>query len=685
MKKYLWILPVMLMLAACGGGTQENTDTNQPTGNTSGDTSGDTPPNTLSIAITAQPSGAVEATAFNAQPILELRDATGAVDTTDNSTVVSASIQIGSGTSGAVLSGNTSITASAGVVNFTDLQIDLPGNGYELVFTTASYGTQVSNAFSVTSSGNDGVITPSASPASDIYFSVDSQTSHAISRYIYGINDYGNFNYGMNLGGTNNLTLGRSGGNRLTAWNWENNASNAGNDYLNQNDVLLGFPTDSPALTATNMIDADRSSNAASIVTVPIIGYLAADHGDYNNEWPAGDVNQTPNYLQTRFLQNAPKKNAAFTTTPNTSDGIVYQDEFVYFLQQMYPGFATDPNAPIFFSLDNEPDLWGHTHSRLRGDALGSNGTVPTYTELIQLTEDYADAIKDVEPNAIVFGPGNYGWNGFVTLQNASDAGTYGDFHTYYLQQMAAAESTYGHRLVDVFDIHWYPEATGGGTRIISDSGDPSIAAARVQAPRSLWDPTYTETSWITQNIREPINLLPRIQNKIDTYYPGTKIGITEYYYGGGNHISGGIAQADVLGIFGREDVFAAALWRLGNNLSFIDGGFDMFRNYDGANGSFGNTSIKATNTDVENASVYASVDAGNQNRIVLICINKSGTARTAGIDIIHTAQFNTAEVYTLTSASSQPVRQSDLSITLTNALQYTMPANSVTTLVLKP
>jgi hypothetical protein len=38
----------------------------------------------------------------------------------------------------------------------------------------------------------------------------------------------------------------------------------------------------------------------------------------------------------------------------------------------------------------------------------------------------------------------------------------------FYLAQMAVAEATTGHRLVDVLDVHWYPEATGvnasGGT-----------------------------------------------------------------------------------------------------------------------------------------------------------------------------------------------------------------------------
>ncbi|MCB9893928.1 MAG: endoglucanase A [Planctomycetes bacterium] len=673
MRRHLWVIlsASMLALAACGGGGAGGGGASNVPSN----------PGVPSMVITAQPGGAVQATVFTTQPVLELRDAMGALDTADSSTVVTASIQVGSGTSGAVLGGTASATASSGVVSFGNLEIDLPGSGYKLVFTAAGFGSKVSNAFSVTGSGGGGIITPSAPPTSDIYFSIDSQTSHAISRYIYGMN-------GVNWGGRPaNLTLARSGGNRLTAWNWENNASNAGEDWYNENDWAMGYPTDPPAVAATDMIDEDRTNNAASLVTVPCIGYVAADHGHYMGQYPQYDVNQTANYLQVRFHQSVPKKGSAFTTTPNTGDGYVYQDEFVYFLQQKYSGFATSATKPIFFSLDNEPDLWGSTHPRLRGDATGSNGTGPTYAEMLQRTKDYADAIKDQEPNAIVFGPVNYGWAGFVNLQGASDAGTYGDFHTYYLQQLAAAESTYGHRLVDVLDIHWYPEATGGGVRITDDGAGAALAAARVQAPRSLWDPTYTETSWITQySTGGPIELLPNIQSKINSYYPGTKIAITEYYYGGGDHISGGIAQADVLGIFGREDVFAATLWRLGSgNHTFIYGGFEIFRNYDGANGSFGNTSIDANNTDVANASVYASVDAGNPNRMVVVCINKSGSSKTAGIDITHTAQFNVAEVYTLTSGSSQPVRQSDLNITLTNALQYTMPPNSVTTLVLKP
>ena len=58
-----------------------------------------------------------------------------------------------------------------------------------------------------------------------------------------------------------------------------------------------------------------------------------------------------------------------------------------------------------------------------------------------------------------------------------------------------------------------------------------------------------------------PIELIPRLMKKIADHYPGTKLSISEYNYGAGGDISGGLAEADVLGIFGREGLFAATMW----------------------------------------------------------------------------------------------------------------------------
>jgi hypothetical protein len=643
-----------------------------------------TAPAVRSLVVATQPFGAAPPAQFATQPVIHVRS-NGVLDTTDNTTVVTASILAGTGNPAATLTGTTTATAVGGIATFTNLGVGVTGNNYQLRFTATGATEATSNTFSIIVLG--GVIPPSTPPASQVNFAIDStQDVRAISRFIYGMNGW------SAVGRPANLTLSRSGGNRMTAYNWETNDSNAGSDYFNQNDDFLGGGTTPNGAVGPGIVAA-RNAGAGMVVTMPTIGYVSADH------LGGLDVNNTPNYLTTRFKVSRPRKSSAFSTTAGalTSDAFVNQDEYINFLNVTYPDAFASTTTPIMINLDNEVDLWAFTHARLRGDATSpvtsQAGTKITYAEVVQLSVDYASAAKDVNPAVQILGPVNYGWGGYTDLQGAPDAAGR-DFLNFYLQQMAAAGTNAGRRLLDALDVHWYPEARGAcagnpadGCRITDNNNEAGVIAARKQAPRSLWDTAYTETSWITQCCSGgPIQLLPRLKGKIAANYPNTKLAITEYNYGGANHISGAIAQADVLGIFGREGLYAATLWRLESTNDFIYGGFDAYRNYDGANGSFGDTSIRATNSNIVNASVYASVDAANAARMVVVAINKSDSAQTAGIAVTHTTQFHTARVYALTSANSVPQRVlPDINITLTNAFQYAMPANSVTTLVLLP
>ena len=54
---------------------------------------------------------------------------------------------------------------------------------------------------------------------------------------------------------------------------------------------------------------------------------------------------------------------------------------------------------------------------------------------------------------------------------------------------------------------------------------------------------------------------IPLFHSWIDASYPGTKLAIGEYNWGGLESINGALAEADVLGIFGRERVDLAAMW----------------------------------------------------------------------------------------------------------------------------
>jgi len=519
--------------------------------------------------------------------------------------------------------------------------------------------------------GSDGPTTPSASPtpapapSGSVRFTIDSAAArHPISPYVYGMNqpDW--------AGRSRGLKLGRLGGNRWTAYNWETNASNAGADYRHQNDDFLGGGDVAGEAVRPHVARA-LAAGASMIVTVPMAGYVSADKS------PNGDVNLTPDYLNARFLESRAAKRRGFSYPPDTGDRVVSQDEFVAWLESAFPDARRDPARTIFYSLDNEPDLWASTHPRVR-----PTGKL-TYAEAVQRTEEWAAAIKAVAPGALVFGPVSYGWQGFVRLQDAPDHGGR-DFLDFYLDAMRDAEGRARRRLLDVLDLHWYPEAKGGGVRITEANNGAEVAAARVQAPRSLWDPTYAENSWISVDARVgAIRLLPRMKEKIAAHYPGTRLAITEYNYGGGEHVSGAVAQADVLGIFGREDLFAATLWDLSGGMRYVDGAFALYCNYDGAGGRFGDTSIGAATSNHETTSVYASVDAGQDDRMVLVAVNKSTGPTTAEVLVTHPVDFARGQVWQIGAVSATPARGPDLAPTARNAFRLEMPASSVTTVVL--
>jgi hypothetical protein len=112
------------------------------------------------LVFTAQPTAT---TAGQSIPTitLEARDAANAL-LTGFSGNVTAQITGGTGTSGATLSGVTTVAASGGVVNFSGLSINKKNAGYKLSFTAASLSGATSNSFAI-----------NAGPASQASFLVD--------------------------------------------------------------------------------------------------------------------------------------------------------------------------------------------------------------------------------------------------------------------------------------------------------------------------------------------------------------------------------------------------------------------------------------------------------------------------------------------------------------------------------
>jgi fibronectin type 3 domain-containing protein len=583
---------------------------------------------------------------------------------------------------------NTAV-ASPTQTNYTDATVT-NGTPYYYVVTAVNAAGQSGNS-------NQASATPAMAVA-DVTITVNPANTHPISPYIYGTNFYGG-----NTAPQPNFTLDRDGGNRWTAYNWETNASNAGSDYLYQSDNYLSA-SNVPAEAVRSFIAGDQGAGLASLVTFQLQGYVSADE--------AGPV-ATPFPNLSRFKQVIEKKSTKdatpFTINPPTTDAYVYMDEFAWALDQKFSGmniFGSNPAHATFISLDNEPDLWYSTHEEIQGSATvnGQKANNLSTANFITKTVTLSKALKDLKvpyptqfSNVVVFGPVNYGFNGIYSWQgdltlsptpNGSDW-----FADKYLTGIKAASTTYGAPLVDVYDFHWYSEATDGTTRVINLNGpsltDPQIQAI-VQSPRSLWDPTFTETSWITGVLGGPINILGRLQAKIAANNPGMKLAITEYENGGFMHIAGTIAQADNLGIFGSMGLFAADFWPPGcpntnpNCYSYTLAGFRAFRGFDGGTANFPSTSLQTTSSDVASVVVYAASDPSILGRICFVAINRSNSAKVTAIN--GQALSGTAHLYQMTAASAagqtnvRPVSIGTMAVS-GSSLTITLPAYSVTTI----
>ncbi len=494
-----------------------------------------------------------------------------------------------------------------------------------------------------------------------------------ISPYIYGTNWHDNADY----------TIQRIGGNRCTAYNWENNWSNAGSDWYYENDQFFDSSI-TPAKGYTKGIDLFNSHNQAAIVTLQLAGYVSAPiFRQINLETEAAP---SIYFYPVQFAKGAPF--CSPPDNPDTNDGVVYMDEFVNFLVNRY-GYAGQPNGVKFYCLDNEPDIWsdgskGATHPEV-------HVADPCCLEYKDKSIALCTAVKTVDPNAQMLGPVSYGFAGYMSFQGASDWSSEGAeypwFLSYYLDKMRIASNSAGKRLLDALDVHWYPEAQdGAGNRITSPVNTNAMYNARMQAPRTLWDTSYVgangEISWINQWFSSYLPILPNLKNSIDTYYPDTNLAITEYAYGGENHWSGGIATADVLGIFGKYGVYIATYWGSG---SYVDAAIKIYRNYDGEHSTFGDTEVYSAISNKVDSSIYASVFDADDNELHLIVINKNITDSITGtFNITSSQNFSSAAVWHFNNANSNITETTPVTTIVNNSFTYTILPVSVCHFVLQ-
>ncbi|MEV7687731.1 glycoside hydrolase family 44 protein [Streptomyces bungoensis] len=523
--------------------------------------------------------------------------------------------------------------------------------------------------------------------------SVDTTTGrHAIDPHIYGLN-FPDEALAKEL----RLPVGRWGGNATSRYNYKNDAYNAGSDWYFED---LHYDNDTSALPdgsqADKFVEQNRRTGTDTLMTVPMIGWTAAgrDNGcgfsiaKYGPQ-QGSDAQWRPDCGNgkkpdgTLIAGNDP----AETSTPAGAD---FDKGWVQYLRGTYGGAGS--GGVRFYDLDNEPDLWHSTHRDVHPAGA-------SYDELRDSTYATAAAVKDADPAAQTLGPVGWGFNSLIysgldqekcseqggsCWSNPPDRAAHGgvQFAPWYLQQMKAYERAHGRRILDYFDEHIYPQQTG----VSGSTDDAATQALRLRSTRQLWDPSYVDESWINQ----PIQFIPRLRSLVDQNYPGTKLAVSEYNWGALDHIDGGLAEADVLGIFGREGLDLATLWSPPKATDPGAYAFRMYRDYDGNGGTFGDTAVHAASADQDQLSVYAAERSGDHATTVMVINKTTGdltapVSLTAGTALPAAAQvyrYGQADPTAIEHAADQPLGGGSFTATFPaySITEYVIPAGSTQT-----
>lgn len=513
---------------------------------------------------------------------------------------------------------------------------------------------------------------------------------HSISPLIYGMN-FADKTLAQEL----RLPVRRWGGNTTTRYNWQNDMSNHASDYYFEN-----IPEDNPdpsslpdGSAADRFVEQDRATGTQTLLTVPLIGWVpklrVTDHPyDCGFKISTYGPQQSHDPFDTDCGDGYHTNGSPITGNNPADTSIAIGPSFVQeWMRHLIGRYGTAAQGGVrFYDLDNEPGLWHETHR----DVYPAHAS---YQELLDRGEQYAAAVKAVDPGALTLGPVQDGWARYfyasytdnpdpVAQQDRDNHGGT-PFVEWYLQQMRDYETANGTRILDYFDLHYYPQADGVS---LAPAGDAATQALRLRTTRSLWDPTYVDESWIkdTEEGNVAVQLLPRMRAWVNQNYPGTKLAISEYNWGALDHINGALAQADVLGIFGREALDLATLWE---PPSADDPGafaFRMYRNYNGAGGSFGETSVSAASADQGQLAIYAALRASD-GALTLMIVNKSTGSLTSHVNLAGFSPAASAQVYRYSPADLHHiVRQPDQGVSA-GGFSATFPANSITLVVVPP
>mgnify|MGYP002816791048 CR=1 FL=1 len=440
------------------------------------------------------------------------------------------------------------------------------------------------------------------------------QTGRTVSPMLFGVN--------MAAESTGGYTSNRWGGNAVTRYAWDLDVQNRARDWFFENIPNEADQVEAPSTSASDrLIETTLAASAASVITIPTLGFVPIDRQQRCGFSVAkyGAQNSTDRYSPDCGNGLRPDGFTPITGNDASDTSRTVGPEYaVAWLNHLATRHGADWLERSWFALDNEPNYWADTHRDVHPQPH-------TYAELWSYTLAYSLALRAAYPKLRLAGPD---YTGFQALSDPVEREQGGSlpFMEAFVSDLGEYERSHGGtRLLDVLDIHCYPEGEWDASHL-----DPAADhMMRMRLTRELWDESFYIESWLAR----PAFYLRWARQLIATHAPWLNLSCTEWNYQkdfNDDDIVGAVISVDAIGIYAREGVDLANKWSSPEPGSVIDYALLHFlHNFDGEGSSIaGATYVEVhTSSDQVGAHGFLSSD-GQRVHVLLICRQYEGEVR---------------------------------------------------------
>ena len=338
-----------------------------------------------------------------------------------------------------------------------------------------------------------------------------------------------------------------------------------------------------------------------------------------------------------------------------------------------------------YWSMDNEMDIWRGTHSDLDLPVTGDF--------LVERYIDVAKKARAVWGDIKLTGPvvaNEWQWCHIAAVdgdnKRPSIDGKEYCWLEFFIKKVSEAQKSSGKRLLDVFDIHWYPgetdyESRVNWHRVLFDTTYYYKGASGVRCASGTCD-------WSDHNGRNEYRsyIFVRINQWLEQYFGkdhGIKLGITETDLNDSDPMVTALIYASFLGTMQDNGVEIFTPWTWGDGMYEV---VHLFSRYGHEN------RVQSTSSNDSLVSAYSSI-SNNGDSLTVIFVNRS-QYNTQEVNLTISdfeAENGSAETLTLSgitgetfvSHTSNALKKGTVQVS-NNTISTTLPAKSIVAVLFK-